>query len=62
LSDAEAAEYQKLLADMYSTDAWQEVRDRNGWTEIFRPGPEFMTFLEGQEQVIGDLMRELGFL
>ncbi|HBD24229.1 MAG TPA: tripartite tricarboxylate transporter substrate-binding protein, partial [Oceanospirillaceae bacterium] len=39
-----------------------EVRDRNGWTEIFRPGAEFMSFLEGQEQVIGDLMRELGFL
>ena len=62
LSDAEAKAYQELLADMYATDAWSQVRDRNGWTEIFRPGPEFVAFLEQQEGVIGDLMRELGFL
>ena len=62
LSDADAMEYQKLLSEMYATDAWAEVRDRNGWTEIFRPGPEFISFLEQQEEVIGDLMRELGFL
>ncbi len=62
LSSAEAKAYEKLLGDMYATDAWKEVRDRNGWTEIYRPGPEFMSFLEGQEKVIGDLMKELGFL
>ncbi len=62
LSSAEAKAYEKLLGDMYKTDAWSEVRDRNGWTEIYRPGPEFMSFLEGQEKVIGDLMKELGFL
>ena len=62
LSTAEAKDYQKLLADMYATDAWVEVRDRNGWTEIFHPGSEFVSFLENQEKVIGDLMRELGFL
>ena len=62
LSDADAKAYQQMLSEMYSTDAWAEVRDRNGWTEIFRPGPEFISFLEQQEEVIGDLMRELGFL
>ena len=62
LSDADTQAYQKLLADMYATEAWAEVRDRNGWTEIFRPGAEFVSFLEQQEEVIGDLMKELGFL
>ncbi|HCH23798.1 MAG TPA: tripartite tricarboxylate transporter substrate-binding protein [Oceanospirillaceae bacterium] len=62
LSDADTQAYQKLLADMYATEAWAEVRDRNGWTEIFRPGAEFVAFLEQQEEVIGDLMKELGFL
>ncbi|CAN0601448.1 unnamed protein product [Ectocarpus sp. 12 AP-2014] len=47
---------------MYDTPEWAEVRDRNGWVEIFNPGDEFTGFLEEQEQVIGDLMRELGFL
>jgi putative tricarboxylic transport membrane protein len=54
--------YQNKLAAMYETDAWAEVRDRNGWVEIFNPGDEFTGFLEEQEQIIGDLMRDLGFL
>ena len=62
LSDADAKAYEQILSEMYSTDAWATVRDRNGWTEIFRPGAEFVGFLEQQEKVIGDLMRELGFL
>jgi putative tricarboxylic transport membrane protein len=33
-----------------------------GLVNIFRPGDEFKTFLEGQEKQIGDLMRDLGFL
>lgn len=50
------------LEKMYGTEAWNEVRDRNGWVEIFNPGAEFSTYLEGQEKQIGDLMKELGFL
>ncbi|WP_434361887.1 tripartite tricarboxylate transporter substrate binding protein [Parasalinivibrio latis] len=58
----QAKEYQAMLEKMYSTGEWAEVRDRNGWTEIFMPGDEFVSFLENQEVVVGDLMRELGFL
>ena len=62
LSDAEANEYAQVLAKMYDTPEWEKVRARNGWTETFKPRAEFVTFLELQEQVVGDLMRELGFL
>jgi putative tricarboxylic transport membrane protein len=62
LSDELSQAYQNKLAAMYDTPEWAEVRDRNGWVEIFNPGGEFTGFLEEQEQVIGDLMRELGFL
>jgi len=56
------AQYVGALEAMYETDAWEEVRSRNGWVNIWNPGDEFQSFLEAQEQVIGDLMRELGFL
>lgn len=62
LSDEQANEYAAVLEEMYTTDAWKEVRDRNGWTEIYKPRAEFVTFLEGQEQEVGELMKELGFL
>ncbi len=54
--------YQDAIAKMYETPEWEAVRARNGWVNIHNPGDDFKTFLEGQEQVIGDLMKKLGFL
>ncbi|MCV2403550.1 tripartite tricarboxylate transporter substrate-binding protein [Marinomonas sp. C2222] len=62
ISDAQKAEFIEALEKMYDTDAWENVRARNGWTEIFKPDAQFVTFLEEQEKEVGALMRELGFL
>ncbi len=47
---------------MYSTPEWEKVGASNGWVNIYNPGDKFMGFHAQQEKVIGDLMRELGFL
>ena len=62
LSQDKLGAYQKAIAKMYDTPEWEEVRARNGWENIHNPGSDFMTFLEGQEKEIGDLMKKLGFL
>jgi len=62
ISDAQKAEFVSTLDAMYETQAWADVRDRYGWSEIFRPDAKFVSFLESQEQSVGALMRELGFL
>ncbi|MEM1382837.1 MAG: tripartite tricarboxylate transporter substrate-binding protein [Pseudomonadota bacterium] len=54
--------YQDAIAKMYDTPEWEEVRARNGWENIHNSGDDFQAFLENQEQVIGDLMKKLGFL
>ncbi len=54
--------YIEVLGKMYKTPEWEKVRARNGWVNIYNPGDKFMVFLAEQEKVIGDLMRELGFL
>ena len=56
------AAYQDAIAKMYETDEWEAVRARNGWVNIHNPGDDFLTFLEGQEETIRDLMTQLGFL
>ena len=56
------ATYQAAIEQMYDTPEWEEVRARNGWVNIYNNGADFESFLVEQEQVIGDLMRELGFL
>jgi len=62
LPEEQLTAYQNMLAAMMETPEWEEVRSRLGLVNIFRPGDEFKTFLEGQEKQIGDLMQELGFL
>lgn len=62
LPEAQLAAYQDVLAKMYGTAEWEDVRDRNGWVDIHNNGEDFRSFLENQEQVIGDLMKQLGFL
>ena len=62
LDEGKLAAYQDAIAKMYDTPEWEEVRARNGWVNIHNPGDDFKAFLEDQEQVIGDLMRKLGFL
>jgi putative tricarboxylic transport membrane protein len=35
------AEYVSALEAMYETDAWEAVRSRNGWVNIWNPGDDF---------------------
>ncbi|MEM7695397.1 MAG: tripartite tricarboxylate transporter substrate-binding protein [Pseudomonadota bacterium] len=62
LPDDKLAAFQDALAKMYDTEAWEEVRARNGWVNIHNSGDEFKAFLEKQEEQIGSLMKKLGFL
>jgi putative tricarboxylic transport membrane protein len=62
LSDEKRGQYIDALAAMYKTPEWETVRERNGWVNIYNAGDDFTSFLEKQEKIIGDLMRQLGFL
>lgn len=62
ISEEKVKSYHMALEKMYKSPEWDAVRKRNGWVEIYNPGADFVTFLTNQEEVIGDLMRELGFL
>jgi putative tricarboxylic transport membrane protein len=62
LPEEQLTAYQDMLAAMMETPEWEEIRARMGLVNIFRPGEEFRTFLEAQEEQIGNLMRDLGFL
>ncbi len=62
ISDAELVAYQDALTKMYDTAEWEDVRGRNGWVNIHNNGDDFVTFLTEQEEVIGELMKKLGFL
>lgn len=62
MSEEKALAYAKIIDKMYTTEEWEIVRKRNGWTNLYKPTDSFNTFLEEQEKVIGSLMKEMGFL
>ncbi|RKF18534.1 tripartite tricarboxylate transporter substrate binding protein [Alginatibacterium sediminis] len=62
ISDEKRDEFSALLESMYDTPEWEVVRARNGWVNNFVPADQFYSFLENQEKVVGELMKELGFL
>jgi len=59
----QVADYNEVLSQMYDTSEWETVRSRNGWVNNYVAGPDdFYRFLEQQEEVIGALLQQLGFL
>ncbi len=54
--------YRDMLAKMYKTAAWETIRTNRGWQNLYKPGDEFVQFLEKQETAIGGMMKKLGFL
>ena len=50
-------QYNQIFKKMYHTIEWAEVRERNGWTNDYKPHQEFTQFLEEQRK--GSLMKTL---
>lgn len=62
LPEAKANAYRDVLKKMYDTPQWEDIRTKRGWQNLYKPGPEFVTFLEKMESDIGGMMRKLGFI
>ena len=60
LDDATADGYAAVLGKMFETEAWEAVRARNGWVNIYKPRAEFVSFLEQQEEEMKALLNGLG--
>ena len=62
ISEKRADRFAKMLGKMMQTPSWEQLRNTNGWSNIYQPRAEFVAFLTSQEEKIGNLMRELCFL
>jgi putative tricarboxylic transport membrane protein len=62
LPEAKAEAFRTVLAKMYDTPEWEDIRTKRGWQNLYKPGDEFVVFLEKMESDIGAMMRQLGFI
>lgn len=56
------AHYQTMLAELQTTSAWAQMRQRYGWVDLYTSGDDFVALLNEQEQRLGQLLTELGLL
>jgi putative tricarboxylic transport membrane protein len=48
--------------EMHETPEWQRIVEDNGWTDDFRTGEDFGTFIEEQDERVSGTLEELGLL
>ena len=60
LDESRLQRYLQLLEQLLETQEWQEVVDRYGWVEMFKPGEQFTRFLQQQEDEMRRLYQTLG--
>ncbi len=51
-----------LAEDLHDTDAWATAEEENGWTDSFLTGEDFGDYIEEQNQLVEDLLGELGLI
>ena len=50
------------IEEMHDSEGWQEALDENGWTDDFKTGDEFATFIDEQDARVSGTLQDLGLL
>ena len=62
ISDERRDELIGYLQEMHDSDGVAEGLETNGWTDDFKTGDEFATFLEEQDERVASTLEELGLI
>lgn len=62
ISDERAAQLIGYFEDMHETPAWQKIVADNGWTDDFKTGADFGTFIGEQDDRVSGTLEDLGLL
>jgi putative tricarboxylic transport membrane protein len=62
ISEQRRDELVGYLEAMHDTDGWREQLTQNGWTDDFKTGDDFATFIEEQDDRVSGTLQELGLI
>jgi putative tricarboxylic transport membrane protein len=60
LSDADREAVVGLITEMHDSEAWQAALEENGWTDFFKAGDEYASFLDEEKTRIEAVLAEIG--
>lgn len=50
------------IQKMHDTPEWQQALEQNGWTDFFRTGEEFASFLQTERTRVEGILKEIGLV
>ena len=62
ISEQRTAELIGYLEAMHESQEWQDALAENGWTDDFKTGDDFATFIDEQDDRVSGTLEELGLL
>jgi putative tricarboxylic transport membrane protein len=62
ISDERRAELIRYLQEMHDSTGWKKALEKYGWTDDFKTGDEFATFIEEQDERVASTLTELGLI
>lgn len=62
LTPEQTASVVDVVTRMRDSDAWKQALEANGWTDFFRPGDEFKTFLAEEQTTVEGTLRDIGLI
>ena len=60
ISDADRTKLIDLVTEMHDSPEWKAALEENGWTDAFKPGDEFETFLTSESERVQGVLSGLG--
>jgi putative tricarboxylic transport membrane protein len=60
ISDEEAKAVAGMIDEVHSSQAWTDVREKNGWTDFYRTGEDAKKFIADETTRVAGLLHELG--
>lgn len=60
ISAADKQQWIDVLTKMHDSADWKDQLAKHGWTDAFKTGDEFTTFLTDQDKSVADILAQLG--
>jgi putative tricarboxylic transport membrane protein len=62
ISDAQRDAVIGVITDMHGSGAWQQELEEAKWTDLFKTGDEFASFLEDEQVRVEAVLRDIGLI
>ena len=48
------------MKKLHDSDEWKAALEKNGWTDFFKPGDEFRTYMDSETTRVKTVLNDIG--